>query len=171
LVLLDARGEALRCLTRANEKPRRDAGRGDPGGYLHFYLCQLCPGGPERGYQGRGVVAAGRRKLTGDCLQNYSYCFPTCWRKPLRRCDEGTPGGGDYPDGNGCLPVSVILTHTYLHFYLRAGTQRCCVAFGRDHGVATRDVIPRSVRENRARRRDLAGFVLFASKIPSEAGR
>ena len=64
-----------------------------------------------------------------------------------------------------------ILAHIYLYFYLLAGTRICCVVFGRDHGVATRDVRVRSVRENCARRRDLAGFVLFASKVSSEAGR
>ena len=44
-------------------------------------------------------------------------------------------------------------------------------SFGRDHGVATRDIISRSVRESWARRRDLAGFMLLALKVLSEAGR
>ena len=33
---------------RASGKLRFEVGRVDPGGYLHFYSYQLCPGGPEQ---------------------------------------------------------------------------------------------------------------------------
>ena len=58
-----------------------------------------------------------------------------------------------------------------LAFLPVSGYAEMVCSFGRDHEVLTNDITARSVRESRARRRDLAGFTVLVSKVLSEADR